>query len=79
MLFILNNLSKNTNLKSSIRYNASLTLFNFSSNYFKTRIVNRCIVTSRKSKIHNNFRFSRLFFLKIARQGLISGVKKSSW
>jgi len=77
--FIYKSLIKNTSLKPSFRYNASLSLFNCSSNIFKTRLVDRCIVTSRKSKLHNSFKFSRLYFLKIARQGLISGLKKSSW
>lgn len=78
-LFILKNLSKNTSIKPSLRHNISLKLFNISDNEFNTRVVNRCIVTYRKSKIHNYFRFSRLFFLKLARQGAISGLKKSSW
>lgn len=77
--FIFKSLVKNTSLKPSLRHTASLHLFNCSSNIFKTRLVNRCIVTSRKSKLYNSFRFSRLYFLKIARQGLISGLKKSSW
>jgi len=78
-LFILKSLSKNTFIKPSLRHNISLKLFNISGNQFNSRVVDRCIVTHRKSKIHNHFRFSRLFFLKLARQGAISGLKKSSW
>ena len=78
-LFVFKNLSQNLRIKPSLRYNISLNLFNFSKNNFETRLVNRCIVTNRKSKIHNYFRFSRLFFLRLARQGNISGLKKSSW
>ena len=78
-IFVFKSLSKNTLIKPSLRHNISLSLFNISPNSFKTRIVDRCIVTNRKSKLRNSFKFSRLFFLKIARQGLISGVKKSSW
>ena len=77
--FILKNLSTNKNLKNSIRFNITLKLFNLSLNNFKTRSVNRCIFTNRKSKISKNFRFSRLVFLRIARQGQIHGLKKASW
>lgn len=77
--FILKHLYSNTQYIPSIRLNAALKLFNFSSNSFKDKTVSRCIFTYRKSKIHKNFRFSRLFFLKSARLGLISGLKKSSW
>ena len=78
-LLIIKNISKNTLLKSSVRLNTSLLIFNLSKNSFKNRLVNRCIFTHRKSKIHPRFRFSRLFFLKVSRFGLISGLKKSSW
>nr|QYC61984.1 ribosomal protein S14 [Guinardia striata] len=77
--FILNHLYSNMHLLPSIRLNAALKLFNCSSNSFKDKTVSRCIFTYRKSKIHKNFKFSRLFFLKTARLGLISGLKKSSW
>jgi len=77
--FMLKNLSINNRLKNSIRLNITLKLFNLSLNNFKTRIVNRCISTNRKSKINKNFRFSRLFFLRLARNGQIYGLKKSSW
>ena len=78
-LFIIKNISKNTLFKSSMRLNTSIILFNLSKNNFKNRAVNRCIFTYRKSKIHSSFRFSRLFFLKVSRFGLISGLKKSCW
>ena len=61
---ILKNLSKNKRLKNSIRLNATLVLFNFLTNSFKSRSTERCIVTFRNSKIHKNFRFSRIFFFK---------------
>jgi len=78
-VFILNHLNTNARLKTSIRLSITLRLFNLSSNSFQNRLVSRCIFTSRKSKLHKNFRFSRLFFLKAARLGLISGLKKSKW
>jgi len=77
--FIFKTLSTNNRLKNSIRLNITLKLFNLSLNNFKTRSVNRCIFTNRKSKINKNFRFSRLLFLTIARSGQIYGLKKSSW
>lgn len=76
---ILKTISLNNRLKNSIRLNVTLKLFNLSLNNFKTRIVDRCISTDRKSKINKIFRFSRLCFLRLARKGQIYGLKKSSW
>lgn len=76
---ILKNLATNKCLKNSIRLNATLLLFNVFNDGLKSRLKNRCIVTGRSSKIHKKFRFSRLFFLKISRFGLVSGLRKASW
>jgi len=75
---ILKNISNNTNVTKPIRWNSELELTNSSFNSSKkNQIVNRCILTGRKSKVAPKFRVSRLSFLKLARNGFISGLKKS--
>jgi len=37
------------------------------------------LLTGRKSKVNKSYKFSRLSFLRLARNGLIVGLKKSSW
>lgn len=76
--FILKSIIQNENLSLIAKWNAMLKLSSLSKN--KNRYVNRCILTSRKAKF-NRFlkKFSRLSFLKLARLGVVSGLKKSSW
>ena len=77
-LIILKSIAKNNNVTKTIRWNSELKLTKLNSNSYKTRIVKRCTVTGRKGKFHSMFRFSRLSFLKFARNGLICGLKKSA-
>nr|YP_010377475.1 ribosomal protein S14 [Hemiaulus sinensis]QYB23211.1 ribosomal protein S14 [Hemiaulus sinensis] len=77
--FILKSLIKNSNLKNPVRWSASLKASDLSKTNFKHKIVKRCVLTGRKSKIHNNYRFSRLMFLRLVRNGCVSGLKKSTW
>lgn len=77
--FILKSIYKNTNVSKIIRWNSGLKFTIFSKSTFNTNLVNRCILTGRKKQIHKNFRFSRLSFLNLARNGYISGLSKSTW
>ena len=77
--FILKSISKNSNFKNPVRWSANLKVSDLSSANLKNKIVKRCVLTGRKSKIHNNFRFSRLMFLRLVRYGFVSGLKKSTW
>ena len=76
---ILKNISRNHNLLQKTRWAASLELSNLCVDSSRSRVVNRCILTGRKSKVSKFYSFSRLTFLKLARNGLIAGLKKSSW
>lgn len=76
---ILKSIVKNTNLIKTIRWNAGLKLTDFELNAHKIRLVNRCILTSRKNRFNKSYKFSRLVFLKFVRNGYISGLKKLSW
>lgn len=46
---------------------------------FKTRIVRRCFCCGRKRGYLRDFDLCRICFRELANQGLIPGVKKSSW
>ena len=77
---ILKTIIKNENFSLILKLNAVLKLSNLSINLNKTRFVNRCVLTKRKAKFNKTFKkFSRLSFLRLARFGAISGLKKSSW
>jgi small subunit ribosomal protein S14 len=74
---ILKSIAKNNNITKTTRWNSELKLTDLNANSYKSRLVNRCVLTGRKSKSNGAFRFSRLSFLKFARNGLIAGLKKS--
>ena len=46
---------------------------------FSTRIVRRCFRCGRKRGYMRKFELCRICFKELANQGLIPGIKKSSW
>jgi len=46
---------------------------------FSTRTVNRCWKCGRKRGFMRKFRLCRICFRELANQGLIPGIRKSSW
>ena len=46
---------------------------------FKSRLVRRCFRCGRKRGYMRKFGLCRICFREMANQGLIPGVKKSSW
>lgn len=44
-----------------------------------TRIANRCLVTGRRRGVYRKFMVSRIVMRQMAHEGLIPGLKKSSW
>ncbi|MFH1401695.1 MAG: type Z 30S ribosomal protein S14 [Parcubacteria group bacterium] len=46
---------------------------------FSSRLVRRCFKCGRKRGYMRKFRLCRICFREMANQGLIPGVKKSSW
>lgn len=67
---------KRKQLKSAGDYDA-LTELPRNSN--PVRLHNRCAVTGRARGFYRKFGISRLTFRKMALEGKIPGVKKSSW
>ncbi len=46
---------------------------------FKTRAYNRCLLCGRPRSYLRKFKMCRICFRKLANEGLIPGVTKSSW
>ena len=46
---------------------------------FSTRKVRRCAITGRPRGFMRDFGISRIAFRKMANEGLLPGVRKSSW
>lgn len=77
--FILKQISSNSNFQTITKWNALNKLSYSLRSNSKTYITNRCIKTVNKKTFNKFFSFSRMVFLKLARNGLISGLRKSSW
>ena len=74
---ILKSISNNTNLIKITRWNNGISMSNYSFGF--SQLTKRCVLTNRKNTLNKNYKISRLAFLKCARQGLISGLIKSTW
>lgn len=73
---ILKTICKNSNLPLSIRQKASVALGTLPKDSSIVRIKNRCVLTGRGRSIFSSFSLSRLMLRKLARDGLIPGLKK---
>lgn len=77
--FIFQIISNNTNLSNLIRFNAFHISNNLPIKSSKTFVSNRCVYTFNKKKSNKLTHFSRMIFLKLARDKKIFGLTKSSW
>lgn len=77
--FIFQIISNNTNLSNLIRFNAFYISNNLPIKSSKTFVSNRCVYTFNKKKSNKLTHFSRMIFLKLARDKKIFGLTKSSW
>lgn len=77
--FILKSVVKNSNFSVIIRWKAVLKIAEMLKGGSPTVFCNRCIITGRRKRINKFYSFSRIIFLKLARFGYFSGLKKSSW
>jgi ribosomal protein S14 len=77
--FIFKTILNNVNLPYLIRFNASSNLNNQPKKASKTLVSNRCIATVNKKKFGKFTHYSRIFFLKLARNKNIYGLTKASW
>lgn len=75
---VLQSIVQNLTLVSKIRLQAYRTLISLPRESMYSRIRNRCALTGRSRGIYREFGRSRLRFRKLALEGKLSGVKKSS-
>ena len=61
------------------RFAAQLKLAEMPRNGAKIRVRNRCELTGRSRAVYRRFKLSRIMLRKLASEGLIPGVTKSSW
>ena len=71
-------LRKNKKIKKTIRWKTSSFFFSIDTKNFKTRIINRCVMTGRQSGILSKFKLSRIMFAKYAYSGKFFGIKSYS-
>ncbi len=76
---LLKSLYQNCNLSESVRWKAFYYLSVLSQKNSLVKIKNRCVLTGRGRFLSRRFRLSRLALQKLARNGKISGLRKSSW
>ena len=77
--FLLKAIVNNSNIDILIRQKASLELSRLPRNSSKVRLHKRCVLTGRGRSILSSFSLSRLMLRKLAFEGLIPGLRKSSW
>ena len=61
------------------RFAMTMKLAALSRNGSKTRVRNRCELTGRPRGFHSKFSLSRIMLRKLASEGQLPGVVKSSW
>ena len=69
----------NLKLSEEERYSAGIALQKLPKNGSLSRVVRRCNISGRPRGNLRRFGLSRLMFRKLAHQGKIPGVIKSSW
>lgn len=77
--FIFKSIQNNSNFCNLIRLNTFYKLSQLPSYSSKVFVSNRCVETINKKKFNNLSNFSRIVFLKLAKNGSIYGLKKFYW
>ena len=78
-IFYLKSLVNITNLDKDLREKLYFKLQKYQKKISSIRLKNRCVVTYRSKSIYRDVKISRIFFRQTASDGLINGVRKSSW
>ena len=76
--FILKSITNNLNLTNLARFNALTNISKLQTKTSKVFISNRCINTVNKKTFNKLTRFSRIIFLKLARNKSIYGLTKTN-
>jgi small subunit ribosomal protein S14 len=69
----------NRDLPIEERFATTMKLASMSRNGAKNRVRNRCALTGRPRSFHGKFNLSRISLRKLASEGQLPGVVKSSW
>jgi ribosomal protein S14 len=77
--FILKSITQNLFLNKLTKLNTRIKLSELVKLSLKVRLVNRCILTDRRNRFNLLYKFSRLVFLKLARNNDFVGLKRHSW
>ena len=70
---------RNKELPMEERFRAQIKLAKLPPNSSPSRLHNRCKITGRPKGYMRVFGISRVMFREMANNGLIPGIKKSSW
>lgn len=77
--FVLKQIAVNSNFSKMLKWNIFSQLTLKMKKNSKTQLSRRCIKTVNRKSFHKFSNFSRVFFLRLAKIGQISGLRKSSW
>ncbi len=67
------------NVSDEEREKARFKLQSLPRNGAANRFTNRCLITGRRHGVYRKFMISRIVLREMAHEGLIPGLKKSSW
>lgn len=76
---IVKTLITNTNLSKVVRWKFSKELIVLPKKFLLSSFNNRCVITGRKKRINKLYSFSRIMFLRLAREGKLNNLKKATW
>ena len=76
---ILKSIIYNQKIPFNLRKKAQKILQNFPKDCYFTRIRNRCIITGRARGIYSKYKMSRIKLREYSLNGILPGIKKSSW
>ena len=77
--FVLKQIAFNSNFFNLVQWNAINKLSNLPKNDSKTVLSKRCVKTVSRKTFNNVTNYSRIVFLRLAKLGVISYLRKSSW
>lgn len=75
----LKSIIENRSLGEQERFRAAIKLSGLPRNSSKTRLRNRCVLTGRARAVYRFCKFSRIELRRLAGQGRLPGITKSSW
>lgn len=77
--FMLKAISMNQMIHMNLRIAARVKLFQYPQDCSATRHVNRCALTGKSRSIYRYAHLNRHTFKMMANDGLLPGIRKSSW